>query len=174
VILCFRPSSLIISVIGIPPRRRTGPPPRMDCLNLDMDCSRANQTPETRRRYRLCMIRLCAPPVIEHDPRRGWQLVLWAGDAFDYSTPFRAMLAEMASVLADTAPTRLELPDYEDHEDFVRGTLRFGDQTLPTYYEHSLGYLAFTSNNVNTLQDIAERLRSHLVVTSLKAVEDLH
>jgi hypothetical protein len=118
------------------------------------------------------MIRLCAPPVIEHDPHRGWQLVLWAGDAFDHSTPFRAMLADIVAVLGDAAPTEVELTDYNDHEDFVRGTLRFGDTALPTYYEYALGYLSLTSDTADTLQDLAERLRSHIVVTATQAVED--
>jgi len=98
--------------------------------------------------------------------------VLWAGDAFDHSTPFRAMLADIADVLADTAPTEVELPAYRDHEDFVRGTLRFGDMALPTYYEYALGYLALTSDTADTLQDLADRLRSHIVVSSTLAVED--
>jgi hypothetical protein len=118
------------------------------------------------------MIRLCAPPVIEHDPRRGWQLVLWAGNAFDYSTPFRAILADIAAVLRDAAPTEIELPDYEDREDFVTGTLRFGDEALRTYYEHALGYLTLASDKAAPLQDLFERLRSHVVVTTLQAVED--
>lgn len=118
------------------------------------------------------MIRLCAPPVIEHDPRRGWQLVLWAGNAFDYSTPFRTILADIAMVLRKAAPTEVELPAYVKHEDFVRGTLRFGDTALTTYYEHALGYLALTSDEAAPLQDLLERLRSHLVVTPLQAVED--
>jgi hypothetical protein len=118
------------------------------------------------------MIRLCAPPVIEHDPRRGWQLLLWAGDAFDYSTPFRAILTDIAAVLRDVAPTEIELPDYRDHEDFVSGMLRFGDEAITTYYEHSLGYLALTSDTADTLQDLFERLRSHVEVTSTQALED--
>jgi hypothetical protein len=118
------------------------------------------------------MIRLCAPPVIEHDPRRGWQLVLWAGNAFDHSTPFRAILADIAALLRDAAPTEVELPAYEDREDFVKGTLRFGDEALATYYEHALGYLALTSDKAAPLQDLMERLRSHVVVASLQAVED--
>jgi len=119
----------------------------------------------------LSMITLCAPPVIEHDPHRGWQLVLWAGNAFDYSTPFRAMLAEIAAVLGDAAPTEVELPAYKDHEDFVGGTLRFGETALSTYYEHALGYLALTSDKADPLQEVAERLRSHLVVAPLQVVE---
>jgi hypothetical protein len=75
-------------------------------------------------------------------------------------------------VLRDAAPTEVELPDYEDHEDFVRGTLRFGETALPTYYEHALGYLALTSDTAEMLEDLAERLRSHVEVTSAQPVED--
>ena len=138
-----------------------------------MHCEGTNHSPETRRLYGPLMIRLCAPPAIEHDSRRGWQLVLWAGNAFDYSTPFRAILADIVAVLREAAPTRIELPAYEHHEDFVSGTLRFGDTALPTYYEHALGYLALTSDTADPLQDLIERLRSHVVVTPLQPVEDV-
>jgi len=36
------------------------------------------------------MIKVRSQPVIEPDPKGGWQLVFWMGEAFDYETPFRS------------------------------------------------------------------------------------
>src|SRR3954470_1441725 len=41
----------------------------------------------------------------------------WAGETFDYSTSFRKMLASIAEVLSQDAPTSIELPAYEDYDD---------------------------------------------------------
>jgi hypothetical protein len=76
-------------------------------------------------------------------------------------------------MLRDTAPADIELPAYEDHEDFVSGTLRFGDEVLRIYYEHALGYLALTSDKPDSLHDLIARLRSQVIVPSLQAVEDM-
>lgn len=53
------------------------------------------------------------------------------------------------------ATTCIKLPAYED---FVEGTLQFGDETIRTYYEHSLSYLVLMSDSANTLRKIADRL----------------
>ena len=68
--------------------------------------------------------------------------------------------AAIAKVLSQDAPTSIELPAYEDYEDFVEGTLQFGDETLRRYYEHSLSYLVLMSDSANTLRKIADRLAS--------------
>ena len=77
----------------------------------------------------------------------GWDLVLWAGEPFDYSTPFREMLAGIAGILNLDVPASIELPTYEEYEDFVEGTLQFGDETIRIYYEHSLSYLVLMSDS---------------------------
>jgi hypothetical protein len=97
-------------------------------------------------------------PVPEPDGRAGWNLVLWADEPFDYSTPFREMLAGIAGVLSQDAAASIELPAYEDYEDFVEGTFQFGDETIHTYYEHSLSYLVLMSDRADTLRQIADRL----------------
>jgi hypothetical protein len=51
------------------------------------------------------------------------------------------MLADMRVALSQFAPSSIRLPAYEEYEDFVEGTLQFGDETLSIYYEHSLSYL---------------------------------
>jgi hypothetical protein len=106
------------------------------------------------------MIDVRCRPAIEPNARGGWNIVLWAGEPFDYSTSFRKMLASIAEVLSQDAPTSIELPAYEDYEDFVEGTLQFGDETIRTYYEHSLSYLVLMSDSANTLRKIADRLAS--------------
>jgi len=104
------------------------------------------------------MIELRCRPAIEPNARGGWDLVFLAGAPADYSTPFRKMLTSIAEVLSQDAPTSIELPTYEDYEDFVEGTLQFGDETIRTYYEHSLSYLALMSDSATTLRKIADRL----------------
>jgi|SRR5579872_5748645 len=104
------------------------------------------------------MIKVHARPIIERHRKGGWELVLWTGDAFDYSTPFREMLADIADALNQDAPTSMELPGYDDQEDDVEGAIQFGDEKIRIYYEHSLSYLALMSNNAGALLKIADRL----------------
>jgi hypothetical protein len=105
------------------------------------------------------MIKVHARPAIEPHRKREWELVLWTGDAFDHSTPFREMLTDIATVLDREAPTSIELPDYEASEDDVEGVLRFGDESIGIYYEHSLSYLSLMSDSPNTLNKICDRLQ---------------
>ena len=105
------------------------------------------------------MIEVYSKPIIEPHRKGGWELVLWTGNAFDPSTPFREMLSDIASVLNRDAPTTIRLPGYEALEDDVEGELQFGDQAVRIYYEHSLSYLALMSDNAKTLSRIADRLR---------------
>ena len=46
------------------------------------------------------MIELRSPLEIEADSQGRLRLVLWAGNAFDYATPFRDILAAIAAALA--------------------------------------------------------------------------
>ncbi|HZR74998.1 hypothetical protein [Bradyrhizobium sp.] len=114
---------------------------------------------KTRRPERCATIKVHSRPVIEPHRKQGWELVLWTGDAFDRSTPFRDMLSDIATVLNKEAPTSVELPGYKASEDDVEGVLRFGDEEIGIYYEHSLSYLSLMSANANTLNIIADRLQ---------------
>ena len=58
------------------------------------------------------MIELRSPLKLEPDPRDGWQLILWAGVAFDYATPFRALLGDIAEALGQGRVKDLQLPPY--------------------------------------------------------------
>jgi hypothetical protein len=73
------------------------------------------------------MIEVRCRPTVEPDVRGGWEFVLLAGAPGDYSTPFRKMLAGIADALGQEVPTCIKLPACEDYEDFVEGTLQFGD-----------------------------------------------
>ncbi|MDH2383551.1 hypothetical protein [Bradyrhizobium sp. CER78] len=97
---------------------------------------------------------------IEPNPQGGWKLVFFVGDSFDYTTPFRALLSDTAQALGQDPQTDLELPPYEDFEDFVEGTLRFEGTMLRIYYEHSLSYLALISDSQDTLQVVADRIQA--------------
>jgi hypothetical protein len=114
------------------------------------------------------MIEVHCRPAIERHRKGGWELVLWTGNAFDHSTPFREMLADIAALLNREAPTSLELPEYQTLEDDVEGELQFGNQTIRIYYEHSLSYLALISDSELMLRKIAARLQPllALVVTA--------
>jgi hypothetical protein len=114
---------------------------------------------EMRCREPCAMIKVHSRLVIEPHRKSGWELVLWTGDAFDYSTPFREMLTDIATVLNQEAPTSIELPGYDASEDDVEGVLRFGDEAIGIYYEHSLSYLALMSDSANTLRKVADRLQ---------------
>src|ERR1700720_3672172 len=114
---------------------------------------------EMRCREPCAMIRVYSRPVIEPHRKSGWELVLWTGNAFGSSTPFREMLTDIATVLNREAPTSIELPGYDASEDDVEGVLRFGDEAIGIYYEHSLSYLALMSDSANTLRKIADRLQ---------------
>jgi hypothetical protein len=110
------------------------------------------------------MIEVHSKPGIERHRKGGWELVLWTGNAFDYSTPFREMLTDIAAVLSQEAPTSIELPGYDALEDDVEGALKFGDEPIRIYYEHSLSYLALMSDSANTLRKIADRLQPLVAV----------
>jgi hypothetical protein len=110
------------------------------------------------------MIEVRSLPAIERDPKDGWELTFWMGNAFDYSTPFRAALAEIAEVLNRERPSSLRLPGYEEWEDFVEGILQFGNSKIRVYYEHSLSYLTLFSSSEDVLREVAARLRSNFKV----------
>ena len=114
---------------------------------------------ETRRPEHCATIKVHSRPCIEPHRKRGWELVLWTGNAFDHSTPFREMLADISAVLAREAPSSIELPPYRASEDHVEGVLRFGDEQVGVYYEHALSYLSLISSNATTLLRIADRLQ---------------
>jgi hypothetical protein len=77
------------------------------------------------------------------------ELTFWMGDAFDYTTPFREALQQIADRLSASAPCILSLPPREDPEDFIQGTLEWDGLRFGVYFEHSLGYLSLMSDSVS-------------------------
>lgn len=110
------------------------------------------------------MIEVRTPLEIKPDPQDGWQLIFWVLDSFNYATPFRAMLVEIAETLGVDASGGLSLPDYVADEDFVEGTLMFHDASLRVYYEHSLSYLTLATDDRKLLTTAAERIQPRIAL----------
>ena len=111
------------------------------------------------------MISASCQPAIEVRQQGERQLVLLMGEAFDYTTPFRAVLDEIAVALSREAHATVQLPQYEAFEDFVEGKLYFGSESIHVYFEHSLGYLSLSSHNEAALRRIAELIQPRMTVT---------
>jgi hypothetical protein len=86
-------------------------------------------------------------PETSGDGSKEWDLVLWVGEPFDFSTPFRAILQEIVARLSASAACELRMPAYQDREDFVSGALDWGSDRFHVYYEYSLGYLSLSSHD---------------------------
>jgi hypothetical protein len=104
-------------------------------------------------------------PAVKAEPLRGWHLTFWLGEAFDYQIPFRAALAEIASILGQTKPTNIALPNFVAGEDFVEGELSFGNATIGIYCEYSLGYLSLNDKNRAPLDQIEALTRPFVRTT---------
>jgi hypothetical protein len=118
-----------------------------------------------RAEYR-AMIEVRSPLEIEADNKGGWELLFWVCDSFNYTTPFRGMLSNIADALGQDSQVDLQLPAYKVGEDFIEGTLQFGPGQLRIYYEYSLSYLALMSHDKAVLCEIADRLQPHITVTT--------
>src|ERR1700744_3310080 len=112
------------------------------------------------------MIKVHCRPAIERHRKHGWELVLWTGNAFDHTTPFREILTDIATVLNQEAPTSVELPGYRAQEDDVEVILRCGEDEIGIYYEHSLSYLSLMSDSANTLHGVADRLQPRVALAA--------
>lgn len=110
------------------------------------------------------MIEVGSPLELKACPEGGWELLFWILDAFNFTTPFRAMLAEIADTLGQDPQNDLRLPAYEAGEDFVEGTLQFGAERLRVYYEYSLSYLVLKSDNEAALRQAADRIQPHVTI----------
>ena len=110
------------------------------------------------------MIAARLQPEVEVDGRYGWALIFYVGNSFNGATPFRAILAEMVSVLSQHAKVDLQLPAHEHGEDFIDGQLRFGTHTMGVYFEHSLGYISLHGSDRTPLDEVWTILRGMVVV----------
>ncbi|RYG85439.1 MAG: hypothetical protein EON59_12170 [Alphaproteobacteria bacterium] len=80
------------------------------------------------------------------------------GEPFDFCTPFRAAVTDIAKALGPQSAASLRLPSLEENEDFVEGSLSFGGNVVDIYWEHSLSYLCLKSD-MATLEAITLRIR---------------
>jgi len=110
------------------------------------------------------MIEVGAPLKIKADPKGGWELVFWVLDSFNYTTPFRAMLVEIAEALGQHPIRSLSLPVYVADEDFVEGTLVFDGASLRVYYEHALSYLTLANFDRGVLTTVAQRVQPRIAL----------
>ena len=105
------------------------------------------------------MILVNAPPLISPDREgKGWELVLYMGDGFDYDFPFRATLDRIVALLGGAEAASLDLPAWQEGEDFIEGGLDFGGATISVYFEYALGYLSLSSPSREALEDAAARI----------------
>lgn len=95
----------------------------------------------------------------------GPQLVLWMGEPFDFSTPFRRVLAEIMEALGPESGRSLQIPTPEQGEDFIDGSFRFDGKLVEVYWEHSLSYLSLRPSDIAALHDIADRIRPLIVIS---------
>jgi hypothetical protein len=73
-----------------------------------------------------------------HGPS-GWGLTVYSGIVGD-DAPYRTVLVQLAA----SGRASFSLPEYEEGEDCVEGTLMWGDQRVDIYFEcQALSYLAF-------------------------------
>ncbi len=111
------------------------------------------------------LIRLHSPLTVEREAHdKCWEAVFWAGDAFDFDTPFRAVLRIITEALGQDVETDLVLPAYENGEDFIEGTLRFGAATLNIYFEYCLGYLSVMHADRAVLEEVVRRVQPYVAV----------
>ncbi|WP_440848045.1 hypothetical protein [Sphingomonas sp. 22176] len=111
------------------------------------------------------MLTVHTTPTVTAEPSRGWDLTFWLGEAFDYQIPFRVALAQIASILGQSEPVNIALPDFVEGEDFVEGQLSFGSTTIGIYYEYSLGYLSLNSEDRAPLDQIEALTRPFIRTT---------
>jgi hypothetical protein len=110
------------------------------------------------------VIEVKAPLEIKPDPQGGLELMFWVCDSFNYTTPFRAMLVEIAEVLGRDPSVDLSLPPYFAGEDFVEGALTLQEGPLRVYYEYALSYLSLGNDDWKVLKVVAERLQPHVAL----------
>ena len=110
------------------------------------------------------MIEVGAPLEIKANPEGGWELVFWVMDSFNYTTPFRAMLVEIAEALGQHPIRSLSLPSYIADEDFIEGNLLFDGASLRVYYEHVLSYLTLANADRDVLATVAQRVQPQIAM----------
>ena len=95
-----------------------------------------------------------------------WELILWIGDPFDFTIPFRSALREIQATLSRSAACVLNIPPHNDGEDFVEGQLTWGTDLFKIYFEHSLAYLSLRSSSAAAGDRLSGALSPIMVATT--------
>ena len=110
------------------------------------------------------MIEVCSMPTIDQDPGGDFQLCFWVLDAFNDETPFRGMIAEAAFALGRDPREHLQLPAYQEDEDFIEGALVLETTSIKVYFEHARSYLSLSNGDKLVLEEVLKRLTPVLLV----------
>jgi len=105
------------------------------------------------------MIGLLSAPSLKLEGA-AWALVLCYCDPFDRTRSFRDLLAEVCNILKEERLLRLSLPTETEGEDFVEGTLSWGDVAYDSYFEYSLGYLQLSGASEQAMRKLAAALEA--------------
>ena len=89
------------------------------------------------------VLKLLRAPTIEVIDEGGARLVLWLCEPFDFEYSFRDFLAQTMRSLS--GPVSYQLPQAQSMEDFVEGPFSWAGNEFAVYFEHSLGYMQFSS-----------------------------
>lgn len=104
------------------------------------------------------MIEICSMPKIEQDPGGDFQLCFWVLDVFNYDTPFREMVDEVAYALGRDPRKDLQLPAYTADEDFIEGALVLETTNIRVYFEHARSYLSLSHSDKSVLERVLGRV----------------
>lgn len=76
---------------------------------------------------------------------------------FDFNFPFRPLLAFIGESIEQNGPSvELALPEYYEHEDFITGSIILADEHVTVYFEHSLAYISFSSDDRPSLKLLSD------------------
>ena len=111
---------------------------------------------------------LVLPAAIERNVGKDSSLVLYVCHSFDESFSFRELLNSIGSSGQDADAMQFELPAEQPKEDFVSGYATWRGTRFGLYYERSLGYMQFDSENANQIEALAAFLAPHFEVIKQK------
>ncbi len=111
------------------------------------------------------MINVCTQPTIEREPGGDFQVCFWVLDVFNYSTPFREMIADAVRALGRDPCEHVELPSYLEDEDFIEGAIILETARVRIYFEHARSYLSMAHPSASVLEEILEVLAPLIRIT---------
>jgi len=113
---------------------------------------------------------LLAPAMIKKRDSEHCCLVLYVCESFDEQFSFRALLQSVGSSGQHADAMVFELPDEIPMEDFVDGYATWRGHRFGLYYERSLGYVQFESEDEGRVDELAKFLVPQFRVKGLRYV----